>query len=101
MKTMKTGTEMPKARRRHCGCFIGSSLVVFGGFNGEYFNDLHYINTFEVRSKIVGGVRTGVDQKVLDYLNNVKSYDYKIATTDDLHVYINKGFIANKFRSVK
>jgi len=39
----------PKARRRHSGGFIGSSLVIYGGFDGNYFDDLVYINLF--RSK--------------------------------------------------
>lgn len=41
---MKNIKESPIPRRRHCAAFIGSSLVIFGGFNGEYFNDLHYVN---------------------------------------------------------
>lgn len=27
-------------------------MVIFGGFNGEYFNDLHYINVFETKKKM-------------------------------------------------
>ena len=41
---MKNPKDAPIPRRRHCATFIGSSLVLFGGFNGQYFNDLHYIN---------------------------------------------------------
>ena len=52
MKAMKTNAEVPKARRRHSACFVGSSMIVFGGFNGEYFNDLNYINVFEAKRKI-------------------------------------------------
>jgi hypothetical protein len=26
-------------------------MIVFGGFNGEYFNDLHYANVFELNEK--------------------------------------------------
>lgn len=46
LRTLKVMGELPRARRRHSSNFIGSCLIVFGGFNGEYFNDLHYINTF-------------------------------------------------------
>lgn len=46
IKTMKITGECPKARRRHSAVLLGSCMVVFGGFNGEYFNDLHYINVF-------------------------------------------------------
>ena len=44
-------SEPPKPRRRHSACFVGSCMIAFGGFNGEYFNDLHYINVFELNSK--------------------------------------------------
>jgi hypothetical protein len=46
MKAMKTNADVPKARRRHSACFVGSSMLIFGGFNGEYFDDLNYINVF-------------------------------------------------------
>lgn len=29
-----TSGEIPKARRRHSACFLGSSMLIFGGFNG-------------------------------------------------------------------
>ncbi len=51
IKTMKVNWEMPKPRRRHSSTFIGSNMVVFGGFNGQYFNDMYYINVFELSSK--------------------------------------------------
>lgn len=44
IKQIKTNAEAPQARRRHCAGFIGSNMLVFGGFNGQYFQDLHYIN---------------------------------------------------------
>jgi N-acetylneuraminic acid mutarotase len=44
--------EAPKARRRHSACFLGSSMLIFGGFNGEYFNDLHYINVYSTKKKV-------------------------------------------------
>ena len=42
----------PKARRRHSGGFIGSCLVLFGGFDGNYFNDYFYINLHSNIEKI-------------------------------------------------
>jgi len=45
MKTLKTPVEtMPKPRRRACINFVGNCLLMFGGFNAEYFNDLHTID---------------------------------------------------------
>jgi hypothetical protein len=34
MKALKIAGEVPKARRRHSACFIGSCMIIFGGFNG-------------------------------------------------------------------
>lgn len=42
--------SLPKARRRHSGCFIGSCLVIFGGFDGNYFNDLFYANLYNMNN---------------------------------------------------
>jgi hypothetical protein len=36
---------MPKARRRHSTVFIASSLIMFGGFDGNFYNDLHILHT--------------------------------------------------------
>jgi N-acetylneuraminic acid mutarotase len=52
LKMGSTSNDAPKARRRHCAGFVGSCMIIFGGFNGEYFNDLHYINVFELSNKI-------------------------------------------------
>ena len=49
--TAKISGELPKARRRHSACFLGSSMLIFGGFNGDYFNDLHYINITSPKRK--------------------------------------------------
>jgi hypothetical protein len=49
----KTFTEIPlrqripKPRRRASAVFISSTLILFGGFDGEFFNDLHALHTNE------------------------------------------------------
>jgi N-acetylneuraminic acid mutarotase len=48
-KFKECGGTQPKPKRRHSACFIGGSLVIFGGFDGNVFNDLHVLsceNTF-------------------------------------------------------
>ena len=55
LKGVKIGggiLDQPKPRRRHSAGFVGSCMIAFGGFNGEYFNDLHYINVFELNNKL-------------------------------------------------
>lgn len=36
--------SIPSPRRRHCAGFIGSGLVIFGGFDGYFHNDLYYLD---------------------------------------------------------
>jgi len=50
VRTIATVND-PSARRRHSGGFIGSSLVLFGGFDGVYFDDLFYINLYKTQSQ--------------------------------------------------
>lgn len=52
IQALKVHQDLPKPRRRHSACFLGSNMVIFGGFNGEYFNDLHYINVFDPKRKV-------------------------------------------------
>jgi hypothetical protein len=40
----QNSNDLPKGRRRHCSGFVGSCMLVFGGFNGEYFNDLFKVD---------------------------------------------------------
>ena len=48
LKILKVSQDsLPKPRRRPSTSFVGSSLLMFGGFNSEYYNDLHYINVGE------------------------------------------------------
>ncbi len=34
----------PEPRRRHSAAFIGRTMVMFGGFDGNFFNDFSMIN---------------------------------------------------------
>lgn len=44
--TRLTLTEpQPKPRRRHSAVFIASSLLMFGGFDGNFYNDLNILHT--------------------------------------------------------
>jgi hypothetical protein len=41
----------PAARRRHGGGFTGRCLVIFGGFDANYYDDLYYINLFQTKAR--------------------------------------------------
>lgn len=40
-------SRIPKPRRRASAVFISSSLVMFGGFDGEFYNDLYALHINE------------------------------------------------------
>lgn len=51
MKMVKVNTDSdsnPKPRRRASLNIVGSCLILLGGFNCEYFDDMHYINISEM-----------------------------------------------------
>jgi N-acetylneuraminic acid mutarotase len=77
IRQLKTSQDAPAARRRHCSGFIGSSMLVFGGFNGQYFQDLHYISVHEARPKYE--ISSVFDEKVLEKQLNKKEFsDFRI-----------------------
>jgi Kelch motif len=38
---------MPKARRRHSSVVIDDCILIFGGYNGKYLNDFHFLKIEE------------------------------------------------------
>ena len=43
-KEIDIGEPKPKPRRRHSALFISGSLVMFGGFDGSFYNDLNIMD---------------------------------------------------------
>jgi Kelch motif len=43
-KELDIAGPLPKARRRHSSLFVNGSLVMFGGFDGNFFNDLNILD---------------------------------------------------------
>lgn len=41
---LEIGHPIPKPRRRHSCILVSNCLVMFGGFDGEFFNDLNIID---------------------------------------------------------
>ena len=79
MNTLKVMGEAPKARRRHSACFLGSSMLIFGGFNGEYFNDLHYVNMNGNKRKPI--FDNEITVKTVSSLANIKGVTQEWITT--------------------
>jgi hypothetical protein len=92
---MKVQGDLPRPRRRHSGTFIGSNLVVFGGFNGQYFNDLNYINLFELplrRNSLTMQAKDGCQ-----WVNRRLLADIQLGTRDNRVFYGHRGLIIDRF----
>lgn len=98
LKSMKVVGDLPKPRRRHSSVFVGSCMVVFGGFNGEYFNDLYYINFFDLKSKLE--IEPSVkDKALLQWVNRPGLADFHVKSTEGETFNFHKGLIVDRFRS--
>lgn len=98
LKGLKIGgpqTDHPKPRRRHCAAFVGSCMIIFGGFNGEYFNDLHYINVLELKSK----PEVAYEDKFIKMLNNEEMSDFTVVTKEGEKVHIHTSVLARYFKN--
>jgi N-acetylneuraminic acid mutarotase len=49
---LEVGHPLPKPRRRHSCIFISNCLVMFGGFDGEFYNDLNVMDISQMGSKL-------------------------------------------------
>lgn len=36
--------QLPKPRRRHSSLFVSGSLIMFGGFDGNFYNDMNILD---------------------------------------------------------
>lgn len=79
--TLNAGGEIPKARRRHSACFLGSSMLIFGGFNGEYFNDLHYIKINSAKKRV--GINWNATLDSIELLEDIPSLEWCQVTSND------------------
>lgn len=52
LKVLKVyNLSIPKPRRRSSLSFIGNCMIMFGGFNSDYYNDLFYVNVAQNQPK--------------------------------------------------
>jgi hypothetical protein len=94
---MKVVGEVPKARRRHSALFLGSCMLIFGGFNGEYFNDMYYINVFDLRPKLEM-VENTRDTDLLKWVGRSIMADARIVCDSGKYIPVHRGLIMGRFR---
>jgi len=52
-KQVEITAQLPKARRRHSCLFVSGSLVMFGGFDGNFFNDLNVLDFTKPNKQVI------------------------------------------------
>lgn len=98
IKALKIAQEPPKARRRHSACFIGSCMLIFGGFNGEYYNDLYYINVFELKTRLQVP-SSPRDHNCSKMVNNKSFSDCQVTTIEGEQFHLHKGLLVGSLGS--
>ncbi len=69
-------------------------MLIFGGFNGEYYNDLYYINVFELKTRLQVP-SSPVHKNLINIINENKFSDLCISTEDGQLFYLHKGLLIN------
>jgi len=71
--------RIPKPRRRHASAMVGNSLLIFGGYDGKYLRDFHYIRLRNEKKAI----KTDINLVSLDSIAELKCQISEIESTID------------------
>ena len=73
--------RLPKPRRRASAVFIASSLIMFGGFDGEFYNDLHALHLNEKAKRTNYISPSTLDSDYVKTINNPAMTDLTLVIT--------------------
>ena len=73
-------------------------MIIFGGFNGEYYNDLYYINVFELRTRLQIP-SSNMLRNISKIVNDKKFSDVNVKTKSDEVFYLHRGLLMNGIKS--
>jgi len=86
-------TNVPTSRRRHSAVFVGATMLVFGGFNVEYFDHLYYLTLKERPFQ----KRYSTPQAEMEELVDSGSFNSTVLTTADKYrLYVHLPIIKRK-----
>ena len=96
-RQLEIGNPLPKPRRRHSCILISNCLVMFGGFDGEFYNDLNVLDLQPNFKKCVVSESTK-DQDLNRLINNYEASDFKFViegaeANQSSVVHANKGLV--------
>jgi N-acetylneuraminic acid mutarotase len=71
----------PKPRRRHSALFISGSLIMFGGFDGNFFNDVNILS-LKKENNTVAIPKSTVSEDYFSLVNNPEGSDISFKLND-------------------
>lgn len=60
-RQIEVAGQQPKPRRRHSAIFVSGSMVMFGGFDGNFFNDMHILDFQKPLKQIINILPSTID----------------------------------------
>ena len=85
----------PKPRRRHSALFISGSLVMFGGFDGNFYNDLNILDFQAPKKQIINIQPSSINADYRSLVNQRESADivFVLDTPTQSKIYAHKALI--------
>ena len=72
-------------------------MVIFGGFNGEYFSDLAYINVLDSRPRQLK--TDNIDREMTKWVGKSTLSDGHIKSTNGKSIPVHKGLMTMQFNN--
>ena len=85
----------PKPRRRHSVQFVCGSLVMFGGFDGNFFDDLHILDMQTKDKSSISVPRSTLAEDYLTLVNSAESADiiFELNDSNKTQIYGHRALI--------
>ena len=94
-KEIDIGEPKPKPRRRHSALFISGSLVMFGGFDGSFYNDLNIMDLTTAKKQVIHIQPSTIYQDYRSLVNQQENADIVFILDNDRrsNIYAHKALI--------
>ena len=92
---------MPKPRRRHSALIVSGSLIMFGGFDGGFYNDMHIMDFQKQNKQSITISPSTIDKEYAELINCSDNSDvvFQLDNAMKSTVYAHKSLIL--FRSIE
>ena len=74
-RELEVSGPLPKPRRRHSAVFVSGALVLFGGFDGSFYNDLQILDFQSAKKQVIRIQPTSISQDYKSLVNSEENSD--------------------------